>query len=66
MDASILAQEQPKLVDAKQEDTNVENAQTISQVKQKQLKVKNRYTESRLHEIQMQNKFLAKNILQIK
>ena len=57
MDASIVAQEQNL---KKVEDTYIESA-----IKAKPLKVKNRYTRIKNHEISLQNKFLVKNILSI-
>jgi hypothetical protein len=58
MDASIVAQE-PEC------NKNLEATYTTSFIKNKQLKINNRYTRIKNHEISMQNKFLVKNILEI-
>ena len=55
MDASIVAQDQSL---KKVEDTYIE-----STIKAKPLKIRNRYTRIKNHEISLQNKNLVKNIL---
>jgi hypothetical protein len=57
MDASIVAQDQSV--------KKIEDTYTESTIKTKPLKIRNRYTRIKNHEISLQNKFLVKNILQI-